>query len=436
MKLKIHRGANEIGGSCVELTTGDGRLVLDLGMPLVKPGNHKERFDFRRYRELSGQELVNRGVLPDIDGLYSWDSQVQPVSGLVISHAHQDHYGFMSFVRPDVPVYASVGTRKLVEISVMFLPDIASMPSVLELPKWKATQIGPFAVTGYLVDHSAPDALALVVEADGKRLMYSGDLRAHGRKGKLFESMVSNPPENIDCLLLEGTMMDRGTQKFADEDEVVSELVRMLSKDKNPMFVFCSSQNIDRICSVYKAAIRSGRHLVIDLYTAFILDRLRILSNRLPQHELDNVRVKYWCSHADTLADSGYKQFLYDVNRSKIEVDELAADPGRFIILARANNPFKILADRMPDPSGIDLVWSQWYGYLTGMDPVSRFSDEHHLPVHHVHTSGHATVSDLQRLVSAMKPARVVPIHTFSPEQYQAVFANVTMVPDGGELEI
>jgi len=181
MKLKIHRGAKEIGGSCVELTAGSGRLILDLGMPLVKPGSHTERFDFSKYDNMSGPELVRKGVLPDIAGLYSWDSQAQPVSGLIISHAHQDHYGFMSFVRPDVPVYASLGTRKLVEISVMFLPGIASMPSILELPKWKPISIGPFVVTGYLVDHSAPDALAFLVEADGKRLMYSGDLRAHGR---------------------------------------------------------------------------------------------------------------------------------------------------------------------------------------------------------------------------------------------------------------
>jgi len=316
------------------------------------------------------------------------------------------------------------------------LPGIASMPSILELPKWKPISIGPFVVTGYLVDHSAPDALAFLVEADGKRLMYSGDLRAHGRKRERFESMVKSPPENIDCLLLEGTMMDRGTQKFADEDEVMTELIRILGKGRHPMFVFCSSQNIDRICSVYKAVIRSERSLVIDLYTAFILDSLRALSNRLPQHELKNVRVKYWKHHADTLADNGHQQFLYDANSSKIEVDELATDPGRFVILARANRLFDILAERMPDSSRIELVWSLWHGYLTGKDPVSSFGARHNLSIRHVHTSGHATVKDLQRLVSAMKPVRTVPIHTFNPAKYKTVFANVTVVPDGGELAI
>ena len=56
-------------------------------------------------------------------------------------------------------------------------------------------EIGPFRVTPYLVDHSAFDAYSLLVEADGKRVFYSGDFRGHGRKGKLFEAMVTRPPK-------------------------------------------------------------------------------------------------------------------------------------------------------------------------------------------------------------------------------------------------
>lgn len=41
-----------------------------------------------------------------------------------------------------------------------------------------ALQLGPFTVTPYLVDDSAFDAYALLVEAVGRRVLYSGDLRA------------------------------------------------------------------------------------------------------------------------------------------------------------------------------------------------------------------------------------------------------------------
>ena len=65
--------------------------------------------------------------------------------------------------------------------------------------------VGPFRITPLLVDHSAYDAYALLIEARGKRLLYTGDLRAHGRKASLFERLVKQPPQEIDVMLMEGT---------------------------------------------------------------------------------------------------------------------------------------------------------------------------------------------------------------------------------------
>lgn len=59
--------------------------------------------------------------------------------------------------------------------------------NAIEFSNGMTLQFGPFRVTPHLVDHSAYDAYALEVEADGRRLFYSGDIRAHGRKGALFE---------------------------------------------------------------------------------------------------------------------------------------------------------------------------------------------------------------------------------------------------------
>uniref|UniRef100_UPI001C5CADBA hypothetical protein n=1 Tax=Escherichia fergusonii TaxID=564 RepID=UPI001C5CADBA len=64
-------------------------------------------------------------------------------------------------------------------------------------------------ITPYLADHSAFDAYSLLVEAHGKRAFYSGDIRAHGRKARLFENLVEHPPQAIDVLLLEGTTLSR-----------------------------------------------------------------------------------------------------------------------------------------------------------------------------------------------------------------------------------
>ena len=68
MKFKIHRGTKEIGGSCVEVWTDKTRMLLDFGMPLVN--KEGKDFDFDKYKTLKPTELVKKGVLPDITGLY------------------------------------------------------------------------------------------------------------------------------------------------------------------------------------------------------------------------------------------------------------------------------------------------------------------------------------------------------------------------------
>ena len=70
--------------------------------------------------------------------------------------------------------------------------------------------VGPFKITPFLVDHSAFDAYALLVEADGRRLFYTGDFRAHGRKAELFKRLLREPPAAVDVLLIEGIMLTGG----------------------------------------------------------------------------------------------------------------------------------------------------------------------------------------------------------------------------------
>jgi hypothetical protein len=74
----------------------------------------------------------------------------------------------------------------------------------------------------HLVDHSGFDAYALEIEADERRLFYSGDLRAHGRKSKLFELMLKRPPKNIDVMLMEGSSLGRidGSECFPTEEKL------------------------------------------------------------------------------------------------------------------------------------------------------------------------------------------------------------------------
>ena len=150
MRLTIHRGTNEIGGSCVEITSQDSRIVIDIGMPLVKEGGGK--FDFKEYKHLSGRELVQARVLPDIKGFYDWDSSNKPIDGLLISHAHMDHYGFLPYINQNVHCYLGGGPKRLIDITSLFLGLRTVINTHTFIKSGELLWIGAFKVTPYLMD--------------------------------------------------------------------------------------------------------------------------------------------------------------------------------------------------------------------------------------------------------------------------------------------
>ena len=68
MKLTIHRGTHEIGGTCIELQSQRSRILLDFGLPLVD--ENREPFDSDRIKSKSKEELTKTGVLHSIKGIY------------------------------------------------------------------------------------------------------------------------------------------------------------------------------------------------------------------------------------------------------------------------------------------------------------------------------------------------------------------------------
>ncbi len=62
MKLTIHRGAKEIGGTCIELESSSSRILIDFGLPLVD--ENRNTFDSRTIRNLSKEDLTLQRQLP------------------------------------------------------------------------------------------------------------------------------------------------------------------------------------------------------------------------------------------------------------------------------------------------------------------------------------------------------------------------------------
>ncbi|MBI5117253.1 MBL fold metallo-hydrolase [Candidatus Poribacteria bacterium] len=434
MILTIHRGSKQIGGSCIELRTYSGeRILLDFGMPLTRPDGS----DWPRGTMTSpSKELRAEGVLPDIEGLYA--DAAPEFSALVLSHSHLDHHGLAHHVHPNVPVYGSRGTIEMLKASRLFIPGIAIPADMRELPFDAAVAISSFAVRGIPVDHAAPDSRALLIEADGQRILYSGDLRAHGHQRHLFDSLPETAGP-IDVLILEGTTVGQAQEAhgFPDEADVERRLSDLLKIDKGMVVVIASGQNIDRAISVYRAAIEAGRELVIDPYQAYILMKLKDICYEAPQFDWPSVRVKFIKSHVRKLKDAGLWSLACQMSRAgKVTSEQLASDASRFVYLARSSRATVALLRYLTKTARPTVVWSQWSGYLRKGGAVPRFCYEQGIEPVLIHSGGHAQPEDLAGLVSRLRPKAVVPIHTEAASHFADYMPNVRVLRDGEATEI
>ena len=430
MELIIHRGTKEIGGSCVEIKTANTRLLVDFGLPLVTVD--RKPFDSKELRGKSFTDLKKSKILLDIPGLYKGETCL--FDAVLLSHSHPDHYGLLNYIHPDIPIYLSEGAKELIEISNLFTLIKVGELNARVINSAKTFEIGDIKITPFLVDHSAFDALAFLIEAEGKRVFYSGDFRGHGRKGVLFRMMLKNPPKNIDCLLMEGTRLGKGESSYLDEISVQKRIEDILKETNNITFLFTSSQNIDRIVSAYKACRKTGSIFVIDLYTAYVLERLSVVSKNIPQFDWCNVRVKFYKNQADILAGKVSEKLLYRYNKNKIEMEEINNRKDKILMLGRDNSIFPRIVQHIPAHRGARVIFSMWEGYLT--DKFKEYCSGEGLVLESVHASGHATSEDLKAFANALQPRKLVPIHTFSAADYSSFFSNVKMLKDGEVLDL
>jgi ribonuclease J len=237
MKVCIHRGTQEIGGTCVEIESQDKRLVLNVGLPL----------------DASDPDCI---PLHPIKG---FDAPDESLLGVVISHPHQDHYGLAHRLPEATPFLIGKAAEAIHSAAVLFSPAGLKLKNVKHLVDRTPIVLGPFTITPFLVDHSAYDSYAVLVEAEGKRLFYTGDFRSHGRKASLTDKLIENPPKTVDILLMEGTCVGREDKTFRTQDELVPQFADIFQKTPGMPLVWCSGQNLDRIVTIWKACIATKR---------------------------------------------------------------------------------------------------------------------------------------------------------------------------------
>ena len=412
MKIKIHRGASEIGGTCIQLSTEKTTILLDLGLPLRK----------------DSKELDVAALTPD---------------AVLISHPHQDHFGLIEALNHDIPVYMGELSRNLINATRMLLGVGLLKNEIRYFKAWQPFVIGDFIITPYLVDHSAVDAYAFLIEAEGKRVFYSGDFRAHGRKSVLFDTIIKNPPKDIDVLFMEGTMIQRCNDDFPTEADVEKKIYETIKEQENITFLISSSQNIDRIVSAFRACKHAGKTLVLDIYTAWVLEQLKLISKNIPAMEWDQIKIKLSHSQHEKLKANPdfFGDFRQRVYQHRISKEELRANPAEYLFFSKMSHYKTINLHKKIKP--VNVIYSQWLGYLSstdedyyGAEAIAGYQNDSQVNFVYAHTSGHATVEDLQTFAEALKPKMLVPVHTECGNLYNDFFENVITLPDNYEFAI
>lgn len=416
MRARIHRGAAEVGGNCIELESGGKRIVLDVGYPITAA---------------DGEDVP----LPAVAGLGRGDDP--SLLGVIISHPHPDHYGLLPKVAASVPIYIGEAASRVLAGAAFYAPMGIAINPAGYLEHRKTFEIGPFSITPYLNDHSAFDAYSMIIEASGRRLFYTGDIRAHGRKSALFEQLLENPPGDVDVLLMEGTHVrpeGDGTERGLSETDVEKACIETFEATEGIVLAAYSAQNIDRVVTLYRAAVQSKRIMVMDLYTAEMMAATGRAT--IPQASWDSVRVYLPRGQRSRVIREQAFDRTNAVRDRRIYPEELRARRSEIVMTFRASMTKELEAADGLD--GATAVWSMWPGYLRrGTGPaLVQFLERRGIPLKLHHASGHAFVPDLQRLATAIAADRLVPIHSFAGDRFEEFFASVDRQADGDWWEV
>ena len=407
MLLKIHRGSREIGGTVIELATENTKILLDAGLPLSRDSKPV-----------------------DIDRL-------EP-DAVFISHPHKDHFGLIDELNGAVPVYIGELGRNLIDATRIFLGGEPAANSFQYLADKVKITVGDFTITPYLVDHSAVDAYSFLVEVQGKRVFYSGDFRAHGRKSVLFDRLTADTPADIDALLMEGTMINRNNDEFPNESTVEDKIAETIKSQTSISFLICSSQNIDRIVSAYRACKKTNKQLVVDFYTAWVLEKMRAVSQSVPHIDWEGVRF-----YADFRPDQIVKKkmeyfgdFRKRAYRSRVTKEELQKKPSDYLMLSKMSK-YNTMDLYKNSTQPVNVIYSQWLGYLKcshgeypGAEAISAYQKDPEVNFVYAHTSGHAVLDDLKRFAQALAPRVLIPVHTENGLLFKEHFPRTTILKD------
>lgn len=384
MKLCIHRGTHQIGGIAAEISTASTRILIDMGDELSLDPN-----------------FVSAPL--NIPGVTDGNGHCEAV---LFTHYHGDHTGQMLRIRPEIPLYAGALAKDIMRLSSAhsWKKDEALCKRIETIRTFSAGVpflIGDIQITPFSIDHSAADSYMFLIEADGKRLLYTGDFRLHGVRGKTMDKILDRRIGKVDAIITEGTTVSRTDGKTVTEWELQARVRNYLQQYKY-VFVLCATTNLDRIFALARAVPR-GKYCICDDYQKTLVETVS----------------KHWNGISSFYEMPKLLSFKYH-------------PPARFaelggLMFVRANSKFEAII-RQYDPAQSILLYSMWDGYRT--KPDSNIPEFLSLTGTwaELHTSGHASPDDLRHVIEKADPQLVIPMHTDAPQKMQTLCPDRTVI--------
>jgi len=336
-------------------------------------------------------------ILPDFS--YIRD-RLQDVVAIFLTHGHEDHIGAVPYLlreRGDIAIYGSALTLALITAK---LKEHRISPLTYVVKEGGIEDVGPFTLEFVAVNHSIPDALAVVINTGAGRVLATGDFKMDqlpldGRITDL-RTFARLGQEGVDLFMVDSTNAD--VPGFTpSEREIMPALNQVISSTKRRVIVASFSSHVHRVQQVIDiAAIHGrkvvfiGRSMVRNMKIAEEMGYLKVPANLvIDAKELDRF------DHNLVLICTGSQgEPMAALSRMANGDHQIRVGEGDTVILASSlipgneNSVFRIINE------------------------LTRFGAQVvHKANAMVHVSGHAAAGELLYCYNIVKPKYVMPIH-------------------------
>jgi ribonuclease J len=391
-------GLGEVGRNMTVLETQGRLLIIDCGV--LFPEDHHPGIDL---------------ILPDFEYL---DGRLDKVEAIVLTHGHEDHIGAVPFLlkrKPDIPLIGSQLTLALLEAK---LKEHRITPYALTVKEGTRERLGVFDLEFVAVNHSIPDALAVMVRTAAGTLLHTGDFKMDQLPldGRLTDlrAFARLGEEGVDLFLTDSTNAE--VPGFTTtEREIAPAIDRVFRHAKRRIIVACFASHVHRVQQVLDAAEKAGRKVA--MVGRSMVRNMGIAAELGYLHVPDGVLVDV--KKLDDLPDD--KIVLICTGSQGEPMAALSRMANRDHRIEVGVGDTVLLASSLI-PGNENAVYRVINGLMMlGADVVHRGNAK-------VHVSGHASAGELLYVYNIVKPKNVMPVHG----EWRHLVANAELAVDTG----